>query len=139
MVYANKKYDYDIKDKDKFNFLLTKFENFKFLLDEWYEDKDKHFYINELWKKYISIESLRDKKEKEIEDFLSEKKINYKSWPQIIKDEFLNIIQNTKDTIIFSCKKSFEQFPTLMKNLLGKLYSISEYCKKMKMIYFQKL
>ena len=79
------------------------------------------------WKKYISIESLRDKKEKEIEDFLSEKKINYKSWPQIIKDEFLNIIQNTKDTIIFSCKKSFEQFPTIMKNLLGKLYSISEY------------
>jgi len=139
MFNANKKYDYDIKDKDKFNFLLTKFENFKFLLDEWYEYKDKHCYINELWKKYISIESLRDKKEKEIEDFLSEKKINYKSWPQIIKDEFLNIIQNTKDTIIFSCKKSFEQFPTIMKNLLGKLYSISEYCKKNENDIFSKI
>ena len=130
MFCGNKNYNYVIKNKPQFNQLLNKFENFKFLLEEWYEDTDTYAYIIELWEKYISIESLRDKKEKEIEDFLSEKKIHYISWPQRIKEQFLKIIQNTKDTIIFACKKSFEKLPNLMKNILGKLYSMSQYCCK---------
>ena len=130
MFYGNKNYNYNIKNKFQFSQLLDKFENFKFLLEEWYEENDKHIYIKELWEKYISIESLRDKKENEIEDFLSEKKIQYISWPQIIKDQFLKIIQNTKDTIIYACKQTFQKLPELMKKLLNKLYSVSEFCRK---------
>ena len=128
MFCGNKNYNYAIKNKHQFNQLLNKFENFKFLLEEWYEDATTYIYIKELWEKYISIESLRDKKEKEIEDFLSGKDIEYISWPQRIKKQFLKIIQNTKDTIIFAYKKSFKKIPDLMKNLLGKLYTISQYC-----------
>lgn len=130
MFYGNKNYNYNIKNKFQFSQLLNKFENFKFLLEEWYEGNDKYIYIKELWEKYISIESLRDKEENEIVNFLSEKKIQYISWPQIIKEQFLKIIQNTKDTIIYACKQSFQKLPELMKNLLNKLYSVSEYCRK---------
>ena len=130
MFYGNKNYNYNIKNKFQFSQLLDKFENFKFLLEEWYEENDKHIYIKELWEKYISIESLRDKKEKEIEDFLSGKDIEYISWPQRIKKQFLKIIQNTKDTIIFAYRKTFKKIPDLMKNFLGKLYTISQYCCK---------
>lgn len=130
MFYGNKNYNYNIKNKFQFSQLLNKFENFKFLLEEWYEENDKYIYIKELWEKYISIESLRDKEENEIINFLSEKKIQYISWPQIIKEQFLKIIQNTKDTIIYACKQSFQKLPELMKNLLNKLYSVSEYCRK---------
>ena len=69
MFYGNKNYNYNIKNKFQFSQLLNKFENFKFLLEEWYEENDKYIYIKELWEKYISIESLRDKEENEIVNF----------------------------------------------------------------------
>ena len=69
MFSGNKNYNYNIRNKIHFNQLVTKFENFKFLLEEWYEDKDTYIYIKQLWEKYISIESLKDKKEEEIENF----------------------------------------------------------------------
>lgn len=130
MFSGNKNYNYNIRNKIHFNQLVTKFENFKFLLEEWYEDKDTYIYIKQLWEKYISIESLKDKKEEEIENFLTEKKINYASWPQRIKDQFLNIIQNTKNTIIFTFKQSYQKLPNLMKSLLNNLYNFSEYCRE---------
>ena len=130
MFYGNKNYDYKIKNRLNFNLLLDKFDNFKCLLEEWYEDKDTYDYIKELWEKYISIEILKDKTEKEIEDFLIGKKIQYTSWPQKIKDQFLIIIQNTKKTLIFACKKSYEKLPNKIKILLDKLYSVSKYYQK---------
>ena len=130
MFSGNKNYNYNIRNKIHFNQLVTKFENFKFLLEEWYEDKDTYIYIKQLWEKYISIESLKDKKEEEIENFLTEKKIDYASWPQRIKDQFLNIIQNTKNTIIFTFKQSYQKLPNLMKSLLNNLYNFSEYCRE---------
>ena len=130
MFSGNKNYNYNIRNKIHFNQLVTKFENFKFLLEEWYEDKDTYIYIKQLWEKYISIESLKDKKEEEIENFLTEKKIDYASWPQRIKDQFLNIIQNTKNTIIFTFKQSYQKLPNLMKSLLNNLYKFSEYCRE---------
>lgn len=139
MFYGNKSYDYNIKNKLNFNLLLDKFENFKCLLEEWYEDEEKYDYLKELWEKYISIESLRDKTEKEIEDFLIGKKIQYTSWPQKIKDQFLIIIQNTKKTLIFACKKSYEKLSNSIKNLLDKLYSVSKYYQKKGKELFSKL
>ena len=130
MFSGNKNCNYNIRNKIHFNQLVAKFENFKFLLEEWYEDKDTYIYIKQLWEKYISIESLKDKKEEEIENFLTEKKINYASWPQRIKDQFLNIIQNTKNTIIFTFKQSYQKLPNLMKSLLNNLYNFSEYCRE---------
>ena len=79
MFYENKNYNYNIRNRIQFNLLLDKFDNFKALLEEWYEDKDTYCYIRELWLKYISIESLRDKGESEINKFLLTKNINYPS------------------------------------------------------------
>lgn len=89
MFYGNKNYNYNIRNRIQFNLLLDKFDNFKALLEEWYEDKDTYCYIRELWLKYISIESLRDKGESEINKFLLTKNINYPSWPKRIKDKFI--------------------------------------------------
>ena len=88
MFYGNKNYDYKIKNRLNFNLLLDKFDNFKCLLEEWYEDKDTYDYIKELWEKYISIESLKDKTEKEIEDFLIGKKCNIKVRLKRLKTNF---------------------------------------------------
>ena len=48
MFIGNIKYEYKIKNRLKFNLLLNKFDNFQILLIEWYTDKDKYPYIQEL-------------------------------------------------------------------------------------------
>jgi len=71
MFQGNKEYEYNIQNRYHFNLLLDKFNNFSTLLDEWYEEEDKYDYIRQLWLKYISIESMKNKTESEIQNFLS--------------------------------------------------------------------
>ena len=115
MFQGNKEYEYNIQNRYHFNLLLDKFNNFSTLLDEWYEEEDKYDYIRQLWLKYISIESMKNKTESEIQNFLSTKNINYSSWPSSIKEKFLQICANTEDTIIYKFKKSFEKLPNISK------------------------
>ena len=130
MFQGNKEYEYNIQNRYHFNLLLDKFNNFSTLLDEWYEEEDKYDYIKQLWLKYISIESMKNKTESEIQNFLSTKNINYSSWPSSIKEKFLQICANTEQTIIYKFKKSFEKLPNTVKKLLGVIYSISKYCSE---------
>ena len=64
MFKGNINYEYKIKNRLEFNLLLNKFDNFKILLEEWYTDKMKYPYIQELWLKYISLAGLSEKKMK---------------------------------------------------------------------------
>ena len=113
---GNKKYNYNIKDNSyQFSLLLDKFNNFKLLLEEWYQDKNNYEYIQELWIKYISIESLRDKDEEEIEQFLEGENINFKTWPRIIKRKFIRICRASRDTVVYKFKKSFQNLPNCIK------------------------
>ena len=93
MFYGNKNYNYKICNQCQFFLLLDKFDNFRTLLEEWYENQATYKYLKELWIKYICIESLRDKSEYEIQQFLISKRINFPSWPIQIKDRFLTICE----------------------------------------------
>ncbi len=128
MFYGNKNYTYKVKNGLQFNLLLDKFDNFRVLLEEWYEDRDNYCYMKELWLKYISLESLKDKTESEINNFLISKNIDYPSWPQKIKRKFIQICSNTTNTIIMKFKHIFERLPEIIKKILGMIYSASEYC-----------
>ena len=43
------------EEKNDFNFLVLKFDNYQCILQEWYSDDKKHKYIAKLWKKYITM------------------------------------------------------------------------------------
>jgi len=128
MFYGNKNYIYKVKNGLQFNLLLDKFDNFRALLEEWYEDRDSYCYMKEIWLKYISLESLKDKTELEIKNFLLSKNINYPSWPQKIKNKFIQICNNTTNTIIMKFKEIFERLPEIIQKILGMICSASEYC-----------
>lgn len=139
MFKGNKNYKYKIKDiRYHFDFLLDKFDNFRYLLEEWYDDEDKYKYIQELWLNYVSLESLRERNKYEIESFLTKKKINYKNWPKEIKDIFLRIIDNTRNTVIYNFKITFQNLPEKIKTVLGTFYSLSNYFKKIGEKYLSK-
>ena len=128
MFNGNKNYCYKVRNRLQFNLLLDKFDNFKTLLEEWYEDPSTYTYFKELWINYISLESLRDKNEYEIQNLLVSKNIKYMSWPQRIKNRFIQICKNTTNTIIGKFRKVFEKLPEIVKKILGMIYSASEYC-----------
>ena len=62
-------YYYAVKNKKEFEKLLNKIDNFSIILEQWYQDENYYKYLQELWKKYISIEELKNKDDKKIEIF----------------------------------------------------------------------
>ena len=127
-----KNYKYNIEDNCyQFHLLLDKFNNFYLLLEEWYQDKNNYKYIQELWLKYVSLESLRDKNEEKIEQYLAGENIDFKTWPGKIKRKFIQICRATRDTFVFKFKKYFQNLPNSFKNILGKIKSLADYCKKL--------
>ena len=130
MFNGNKNYCYNVHNRLQFNLLLDKFDNFRTLLEEWYEDPSTYAYFKELWINYISLESLRDKSEYEIQNFLLSKNVKYMSWPQRIKNRFIQICKNTTNTIISKFRKVFEKLPQIVKKILGMFCSASEFYKE---------
>ena len=127
MFYGDKNYEYFNQNKFEFNYILDKFNNFYFLNINWYKQPDKYPYIKELWLKYISIESLKFKSEKEIENFLISNDIDYQSWPKSVKKEFQMICNGTNKTFIYTFKEAIKNLPAQIKEFLGTLYSVSNY------------
>ena len=103
-------YDYQVQNKKSFERLLDKFDNFNVILWAWYLDQKYYEYLKKLWRNYISIESLqkRSDNEFEFEKFLENYDIDYKKWPQNIKNDFKIQINNTKKTEIWEDKKKNE-------------------------------
>ena len=119
-------YNYNVKNKKAFKKLLNKFDNFYVILDAWYKDKKYYQYLNKLWSKYISIENLICNDDKEtvnkIEMILKQNEIDYPSWPNDIKNEFLILVKSTEDTRIMELKKEidnkFSEFNTIIDELI---------------------
>lgn len=118
-------YDYQVQNKKSFERLLDKFDNFNVILEAWYLDQKYYEYLKKLWRNYISIESLRNKSDNEFEfeKFLENYDIDYKKWPQNIKNDFKIQINNTKKTEIWEDKKKneYKNEASELKNLMKKL------------------
>lgn len=118
-------YDYKIKMNYHFQLLIAKFNNYKNLLIEWYEDNENYIYLKELWLKNISLESLIDKKDFEIEQCLENKDIYINKWPKDKKDIFLQNLRDSKNTIYKKIKRFFTSIPEKLKKLLELINSLS--------------
>jgi hypothetical protein len=123
-------YKYPISNIIQFNLLLDKFNNFHFLLEEWYTDKNTYDYIKELWLNYISMESLREKNPGQIKNYLISQGIQFDDWKDEYKKKFIEICRNTKDRVIEMFKKVYANLPESMKKLAGNLVSFGESCKE---------
>lgn len=116
-------YYYPVKNKKEFEKLLNKIDNFAIILEQWYQDENYYEYLKELWIKYISIEELRNKNEKKIEEILESNSIHYRDWPQNIKEELKSLIQSTENTRIFEMKDilndQFAQINNILEDLIN--------------------
>ena len=116
-------YNYNVKNKKMFEKLLDKFDNFSVILYEWYKNQQYYPYLKELWTRYISIQNLNGKEEKEQEKLLIANKIDYSNWPEKIKDDFKMLIKNTDNTRIMNLKNiiddQFSEFNCIIEQLLN--------------------
>ena len=106
-----------------FGKLLDKFDNFYVILDAWYKDKKYYPYLKEIWSRYISIQNLKGKDDKDLENLLKSNKIDYVNWPEDIKDDFKVLISCTEDTRIMELKNiidnEFSEFNCIIEKLLS--------------------
>ena len=128
-------YYYNVKNKKMFEKLLDKFDNFYVILEAWYKDKKYYQYLKQLWSKYISIQNLFCKNEKEmenkIEEILNGNKIDYTNWPEDIKDEFKILVKSTGNTRIMELKDIIDNRFSELKNVVDQLVKFKEACKHM--------
>ena len=122
-------YNYNVKNKKMFTKLLDKFDNFYCIIDSWYKDKKYHQYLKEIWQRYISIQNLKGKDDKELEIFLKSNKIDYANWPEDIKDEFKILIASTEDTRIMELKNIIDDQFSEFNCIIEKLNSFKETIK----------
>lgn len=118
-------YDYKIKMHYHFQLLIAKFNNYKNLLLEWYEDNENYKYLKELWLKNISFESLINMKDIEIEQCLENKDIYINEWPKDKKEIFLLNLRDSKNTIYKRIKRFFSSIPEKLKKLLELINSLT--------------
>lgn len=86
-----------IYEKGDFNLLIIKFDNYHFILEEWYRDESKHKYLNKLWQNYISMSFFKNKDINEIRDEV-QNLMNFSYSENKIKEELVNLIKNSPET-----------------------------------------
>ena len=99
LFFGNKDYDYNIKSF-QFKLLLAKFNNYRAILYQWYDSENinTYEYLEQLWLKNISFESLSSKGNNQIENFLKDNKINFKNRDNDIKNDLFDVIGQSRDT-----------------------------------------
>jgi tetratricopeptide (TPR) repeat protein len=114
-------YDYNIKNKKILKKLLDKFDNFQVVLEEWYKNKKYYEYLKMLWIKYPCIEDLKEKNMEELEKIMDSYSIDFRNWPEEIKNEFKELINQTSDTRAYELKKEIDnkycQISAVLKEL----------------------
>ena len=122
---------YEVSKKDIFDKLVQKFDNYSKIILKWYEKEDNYKYLKQLWLNYICIEEINDDKIQNkpelITKYLESNKIPYSSWPNEVKEEFIEAVEETTFTYIheqefkdeFNKQHSlFDKIDFLSKNLI---------------------
>lgn len=111
---------YKIKNKEIFDKLVQKFDNFSPIILKWYENEENYQYLKQLWIKYICIEDINEyiKNEKELADYLESKQVPYSKWPDKAKKEFKEAAEDTIGTYIHEedIKKKLIQEHSMFNN-----------------------
>ena len=83
-LFYGKKHDYNVVNKEEFADLANKFDNFKIILEQYYEDNKYYPYIQDLWVNNISIEDLKqyEKNEDSFINILKSMTNKYDEWPE---------------------------------------------------------
>ena len=117
-------FEYKVKNKKSFQELLEKFDNFYDIIESWYLDESYYKYIKDLWLNYISIKDLVEMNENAREELLKSYDIDYKNWPENVKQEFIRIIRLSKNKKIFTEKreKEISEIHNEFKRVLKELY-----------------
>jgi len=123
-------YDYKITMHHHFKLLLSKFNNYEKILNEWYDNDENYKYLKELWLKNISLESLVEKSPSEIEKYLENLGVYINKWPTSKKEKFFDNLRNSKNTIYNKIKKFFTSIPSKLKYLIKLMKSLSTECEK---------
>ena len=116
---GNINFDYHL-EKESFQDLVVKFDNFKLLTQEWYNKEDYYKYLIPLWKNYICIEALKKYNEKKRTEYLKHKSINISEWPNNVKEEFNRLLNETKNTKVINKIDIYNKRSTIEK-LIKKL------------------
>ena len=112
-----KKYPYNnIQDKTKFKYLLMKFEDFNYLLFEWYENESKYENLIKLWNSNYCVCVLAKSEDEEIEEIFQ--KIDITDLDNFMID-FRSIMNSSIDSkasdIKNYLKDEFEDFYSLIQ------------------------
>jgi len=120
---------YDVSKKDIFDKLVQKFDNYSKILLKWYEKEDYYKYLKQLWLNYICIEEINDdkinNKPELITKYLESNKIPYSSWPNEVKEEFIEAVKETNFTYIH--EQEFKDKFNKEHLLFDKIYSTLKY------------
>ena len=123
---GKRNYPFNVPNKHTFLMLMNKIENYRFVLDWGYNER-LYPYLDQLWNNYVCMENLKSHKEEDIKNFLESGNINYSSWPESIKNEFKKSIQHTINTIVYKCKKEYEQLKGLPRMLIDQINGFIKY------------
>ena len=111
---------YQIKNKDIFDKLVLKFENYSQITFKWYENEENYQYLKQLWKNYICIEDINEKitNEQQLTDYLESNNVPYSKWPDKVKEEFKEATEDTIGTYIHEedIKKTLIQQHSMFRN-----------------------
>jgi hypothetical protein len=129
---GNKYYSFNISRKNMFNSLLAKMENYKFIFF-WGHNNAYYPYLKELWKNYICIEDLKQIKndDEKLRNFLESNNIHYSFWPVSVKNDFKNCLEQTENTIVYTCKKMYQSLRGATKYILNKFKDFITYLDQM--------
>jgi hypothetical protein len=123
-------FSYPVSNKESFKKLVYKFNNYSDFILEWYQNKENHKYLIELWKHYVCIEDIKEniKNDEELTKFLESKSIHYSKWPNEIKEQFKSIFDETDGTFIYKIKEELNRNPQI-KKIINDLNKNREQCK----------
>lgn len=137
---GNKDYNYNVSKKSIFLSLLAKIQNYKFIFF-WGHNEEYYPYLKELWNNYICIEDLKQIKndDEKLEKFMDSNNIHYSSWPIKIKKEFKKCMGQTENTVVYVCKKMYQNLKGGTKYILNKFKDFINYLDKIGLIDFKGL
>lgn len=138
LLKGERNYEFPVKNKDIFNNLVLKFDNFEAITLKWYQKEENYKYLKQLWLQYICIEDIRlllkeDKDEQKLTNYLEKRKIDYSQWPKEVKEEFKKCTKRTVGSAIHEeeFKKALNEQHSLFNNAFKSITELKNYMVKL--------